>query len=259
MSNLSALVVAHNEEAIIEDCLVRLSFADEIVLVADRCTDETVAIAKRHNAKIIEGAWEIEGVRRTIGIEACSGLWILEVDADEWIELNLAEEIKITVEKNADDFFFTPIHNYVYGRYIRYGWMAALAPDLRGSLFRKGHKKWGMDRVHPNVSFTGNRGSDFLNGIRHNFAKDISTLMQRFNRNTTLHGEDLARKNEIGRTASMARKIFSRFWKCYIARSGYKEGGLGLIISILSALYPLVAHMKAREINDRAKTTPIHE
>ncbi len=51
MSNLSALVVAHNEEAILDDCLVRLSFADEIVLVADRCTDETVAIAKRHNAK----------------------------------------------------------------------------------------------------------------------------------------------------------------------------------------------------------------
>ena len=55
MSNLSALVVAHNEEAILDDCLTRLSFADEIVLVADRCTDETVVIAKRHNAKIIEG------------------------------------------------------------------------------------------------------------------------------------------------------------------------------------------------------------
>ena len=72
MSNLSALVVAHNEEAILDDCLARLSFADEIVLVADRCTDETVAVAKRHNAKIIEGAWEIEGVRRSVGIEACS-------------------------------------------------------------------------------------------------------------------------------------------------------------------------------------------
>jgi glycosyltransferase involved in cell wall biosynthesis len=56
MSNLSALVVAHNEEATLDDCLARLSFADEIVLVADSCTYETVAVAKRHNAKIIEGA-----------------------------------------------------------------------------------------------------------------------------------------------------------------------------------------------------------
>jgi glycosyltransferase involved in cell wall biosynthesis len=259
MSNLSALVVAHNEEAILDDCLAHLSFADEIVLVADRCTDETVAVAKRHNAKIIEGAWEIEGVRRSVGIEACSCLWILEVDADEWIETDLAEEIAIAVEKNQNDFFFTPIHNYVYSRYVRYGWMAALATDLKGSLFRKGAKTWGMERVHPNISFSGTRGPDLIGGVRHNFAKDISTLMQRFNRNTSLGAEDMASRKDDRRTKTMARKVLSRFWKCYVARKGYKEDGLGFIISFLSALYPLVAHLKAREINDRAETMPIPE
>ncbi len=259
MTKLSALVVAHNEEAILDDCLVRLSFADEIVLVADRCTDETTAIAKRHNAKIVEGAWEIEGARRTVGIEACTGPWILEVDADEWIEPDLVEEIKKIVKKNTNHFFFTPIHNYVYGRYIRYGWMAALAPDLRGCLFRKGCKTWGMERVHPNVSFSGDRGPDLTGGIRHNFAKDISTLVQRFNRNTSLRAEDMALTKDIGRTVTMARKVLSRFWKCYAARRGYKEGGLGLMISMLSALYPLVSHLKACEINDRAETPPMHK
>lgn len=259
MSSLSALVVAHNEEAILDDCLARLSFANEIVLIADRCTDKTTSIAERHNAKVIEGAWEIEGSRRTVGIEACNGPWVLEVDADEWIEPNLAKEVKEVVEKNENDFFFTPIHNYVYGRHVRFGWMAALAPDLRGSLFRKGHKTWGMERVHPNVSFSGDRGADLTGGIRHNFANDISTLVQRFNRNTSLRAEDMARKKDNSRTATMARKIFSRFWKCYVARKGYKEGGLGLIISTLSALYPLVAHLKAREISDREEKPLMHE
>ena len=259
MSNLSALVVAHNEEAILDDCLTRLSFADEIVLVADRCTDETVVIAKRHNAKIIEGAWEIEGVRRSVGIEACGCLWILEVDADEWIETDLAEEITITVEKNQNDFFFTPIHNYVYGRYVRHGWMAALAPDLRGSLFRKGTKTWGMERVHPNISFLGTRGADLIGGVRHNFAKDISTLMQRFNHNTSLGAEDMASREDDRGTKTMARKVLSRFWKCYVTRKGYKEGALGFIISFLSALYPLVTHLKTREINARAEMMPTPE
>lgn len=259
MSNLSALVVAHNEEAILDDCLTRLSFADEIVLVADRCTDETVVIAKRHNAKIIEGAWEIEGVRRSVGIEACSCLWILEVDADEWIEPTLSNEITACIHADKNDFIFMSMHNYVYGRHVRYGWMAALAPDLKGSLFRKGHKTWGMERVHPNVSFSGIRGLDLVGGIRHNFAKDISTLMQRFNRNTSLGAEGMASKEDDRRTKTMARKVLSRFWKCYVARKGYKEGGLGFIISFLSALYPLVAHLKAREINDRAETMPTPE
>jgi cellulose synthase/poly-beta-1,6-N-acetylglucosamine synthase-like glycosyltransferase len=44
---LSALVVAHNEAAQIATCLDTLAFADEIVVVLDRCTDGTRDIAAR--------------------------------------------------------------------------------------------------------------------------------------------------------------------------------------------------------------------
>lgn len=254
MSTLSALVVIHNEEAILEECLDRLGFADEIVVVLDRCTDASAAIAERLGTKTIAGGWEIEGARRTAGIEACQGPWVLEIDADEWVEAALADEIAAVVQADEADFYFTPIHNYVYARWVRYGWMAALAPDLRGSLFRKGHKTWGMERVHPGVAFSGRRGPDLVNGIRHNFARDISDLMGRFNRNTTLRAIDLAQRGENGRTRTMVRKTVSRFWKCYVARKGYREGGLGLLISLLSALYPLVAHLKAAEIKNAAES-----
>lgn len=253
MTKLSALVVVHNEEAILDECLKHLAFADEIVVVLDRCTDGTKDIALRHRAILVEGGWEVEGERRMIGIGTCTGPWILEVDADEWIEEPLAIEISSVVQSDKADFYFTPIHNYVHGRWVRHGWMAALAPDLRGSLFRKGHKTWDMDRVHPGVSFEGARGPNFANGIRHNLADDISTLVRRFNRNTSNRALDLFERGDFGRTRTMVRKSFSRFWKCYVSRKGYKEGGVGLLISILSALYPLVAHLKAMEIKDRNK------
>ena len=51
---LSALVVAHNEEHQLADCLERLAFADEIVVVLDRCTDGTAGIARRFTDRIIE-------------------------------------------------------------------------------------------------------------------------------------------------------------------------------------------------------------
>ena len=47
MSKLSALVVAHNEEERLDDCLARLGFADEVVVVLDRCTDASKDIAER--------------------------------------------------------------------------------------------------------------------------------------------------------------------------------------------------------------------
>ena len=57
VAGLSALVVVHNEEAQLADCLERLGFAGELVVVLDRCTDESAKIAARFGAKLVEGAW----------------------------------------------------------------------------------------------------------------------------------------------------------------------------------------------------------
>ncbi len=251
VAGLSALVVVRNEERILADCLDRLGFAAEVVVVLDRCTDACKEIALAKGARIVEGAWEIEGARRHAGIDACGGPWVLEIDADEWVSPELAREIAATVGADSADFYFLPIANHVHGRWIKGGWMAALAPDWRGSLFRKGAKTWGMQRVHPAVDFTGRRGEDLKSPLQHNFAADISTLMRRFDRNTTLRAEDMAATGEIGRTRNMARKAISRFWKCYVARGGIREGGIGFLISLLSAIYPLVSHLKATEIAGR--------
>ncbi|WP_417940783.1 glycosyltransferase, partial [Enterococcus faecium] len=98
---LSALVVAHNEERQLQECLGALRFADEIVVVLDRCTDGSTAIAERLADKVIEGGWPIEGDRRNTGIDACSGDWIVEVDADERLPPELAAEIRDTIARVA--------------------------------------------------------------------------------------------------------------------------------------------------------------
>ncbi len=97
LPRLSALVVVHNEEAQLAECLETVQFADEIVVVLDRCTDGSKDIAQRYAAHIIEGGWELEGPRRNAGIKACTGDWILEVDADERVTARLAKEIRATL------------------------------------------------------------------------------------------------------------------------------------------------------------------
>lgn len=254
MSALSALIVVHNEEAILRDCLSRLCFADEIVVVLDRCTDKSAEIAAEFGAVCVAGGWPLEGERRRVGIDACTGPWILEVDADEWIEPTLADEVRSVVTADAADFHFIPMHNHVGGRLISNGWMAAMAPNSKGSLFRKGHKTWGMQRVHPGVAFNGRRGASLRGGIRHHFADDISALIRRFDRNTSLHAEDLATGTMQNGSGVLARKAVSRFWKCYVHRDGWREGGVGLVVAILCALYPLCSSLKAEEIRARSKS-----
>ena len=89
MVNLSALIVVNNEEKQLQECLQTVKFANEIVVILDKCTDKSKKIAKKFSNKIYEGSWDIEGERRNFGIQKCKGKWILEIDADERVPNDL--------------------------------------------------------------------------------------------------------------------------------------------------------------------------
>ena len=48
MKKLSVLIVIHNEESQIEDCLKTVKFADEIIVILDNCTDNSIKIVKKY-------------------------------------------------------------------------------------------------------------------------------------------------------------------------------------------------------------------
>ena len=146
---LSALVVAHNEEQQLAECLEHLSFADELVVVLDKCTDGSDTIAALFTDKLVEGAWDIEGDRRNLGIDTCSGDWILEVDADERVTPELAQEIREAMTSDRYNYYLVPFDNYVGDRLVRYGWGAAWGVSAAPRLSRRGCKRWGLERIHP--------------------------------------------------------------------------------------------------------------
>ena len=242
---ISALIVARNEERQVAACLDGLGFADQIVLVLDRCTDGTGRVAARYGATVVEGAWPIEGDRRNAGIAACRGPWIFEVDADERIPQALADEVRRAVAAGAGDIFNVPIHNYVGGRWIRYGWGGLFGTNGRSALFRKGAKTWGRERIHPRFHVSGRQGTDLGTGIVHHIDRNISDMVLRFDRYTTARAADLRERREYRSVPNLVRKIFSRFGKCYVMRRGYKEGGYGVLIALFAALYPVVSQLKA--------------
>jgi glycosyltransferase involved in cell wall biosynthesis len=243
---LSAVVTVHNEEARIADCLAALSFTDEIVVVLDRCTDGTRAIAQRFTDRLIEGAWQLEGARRNAGIEAARGDWIVEVDADERVSPALAAEIRDTVARSTFDWHEIPVDNYIGSKLVRHGWGASFGRSAHAGLFRKPAKRWGMDRVHPKLAFKGQKGPRLINPLAHYVDRDISDMLRRLDRYTSLRAQDLRASGDIGSFAGNVRRIFSRFFKCYVSRKGYKEGGYGFLIALCASLYPILSYLKAR-------------
>jgi glycosyltransferase involved in cell wall biosynthesis len=243
---LSALVVAHDEEQQLADCLACLGFADEIVVVLDRCRDRSREIAMRFSERLVEGGWEREGPRRHAGIEACCGDWIIEIDADERVTTALAAEVRRVIETSQAAWHLIPVDNYVGKRLVRWGWGASFGRSAHAALFRKGFKRWGAERVHPIVALSGKRGETLSSPLLHYVDRDISGMLQRLDRYTTARAQDLRDSGNIGSYGRNLRRIASRFWKCYVGRRGYREGPYGVLIALCAALYPILSYLKAR-------------
>jgi len=253
MKKLSVLVVAHNEEAILADCLDRLTFADELIIVLDKCTDGTRDIALKYTdeANLIEGSWDLEGPRRNIGIAACSGDWVLEIDADEHVPAELADEIRHVMQTSISDYHNIPVDNYIAGKLVRYGWGASFGVSSTPRLFRAHAKKWGEQRIHPSLMWVGRDGKPAVKGpvlkyrLDHFVDTGVSDMILRLDRYATARAADLRDSGNVGTLLNNVRRLFSRFIKCYIGRKGYKEGGWGLLIALCAGLFPLLSYLKA--------------
>src|SRR5436190_10326920 len=86
---LSACLIVRDEERDLPRCLAALApVADEIVVHDTGSTDRTREIASAAGATVIDGTWTDDfAAARNVALAACTGEWILHVDADEMLEV----------------------------------------------------------------------------------------------------------------------------------------------------------------------------
>lgn len=259
---LSALVCVQNQDAQLAECLRGLSFCDEIVVVADRCSDRSAEIARRAGAIVVPGIFPLENQRKSAGLAACTGDWVLEIEADERVDSALAWEIRATLKLGVrGDHLEIPVHNYLGDAAIRQGWTGGLGEMRAVRLFRPGVKHWQARRRDPGEVVSGRHAGALKGAIRRSAGRDVSDLVERFNRLTALRAEDLADTADPGRLAPAVAGGFAAFFRSYLVRAGWREGGVGLGLALLCGFYPVVAHLKAKETLSarlRAMAAPPH-
>mgnify|MGYP001267315493 FL=1 len=123
-NKLSALIIVHNEGKQLNECLKTISFADEIIVILDKCSDSSEEIAKKFTKNIFRGSWQLEGDRRNYGIKKCSNSWVFEIDADERVPILLQNEIRKCIDRNIYDYYLIPVNNYIGKNIVKYGWGA---------------------------------------------------------------------------------------------------------------------------------------
>ena len=252
MPMLSVVMCVHNEAQKLSSCLEKLIFADELVVVLDRCTDDSRAVVESflpkfvQGGKIIEGAFEREGDRRNRALSEARGDCMLEIDADEHVSPELAAEIRAKTEKPDGDWFHIPVDNYIGERLVRYGWGASFGVSAVVRLTRKGVKHWGNQRVHPKVDLAGKKGVMLQNPLAHYVDTDVSDMLARLNRYTSLRAQDMRDAGTSETLRHNVARMFGRFYKCYVRRKGYREGEFGFLIALMAALFPVLSYLKLR-------------
>jgi len=246
-STVSLCMIVKNEEAYLADCLASAKpFVDEMVIVDTGSTDRTVEIAQRFGANVFHFPWcDDFAAARNESLRHASGDWILEVDADERVPPELAQEIRAAIETAAPGHFLLPFDNYIGDRLVRYGWGGSWGVMAAPRLFSKGAKRWGEQRVHPGLRLDG-RERFLEHAMRHRVDNNISDMLARLDRYTELRAADLREgKGRLSPFLFLLRRSASRFLKCYVFRKGYREGRWGFLIALMAALYPLIAQLKA--------------
>jgi hypothetical protein len=246
---LSAFVCVQNQDALLAACLRKLSFCDEIVVVADRCTDRSQEIARRHGAKVIDGIFPLESQRKTVGAEACTGDWVLEVEAEDLVDAALAWEIRWVLQtKPAGDWFDLVVDNYVGETRVRDGWAGPLSARSEARLYKRGLKSWAPRRLNPHAVLAGRSGGAQNGAVRRIVGRDVGDLMDRLTRITALNAEDLVDAGQRGRIALGMVRGAGAFLTAYIGRGGWREGRLGLLVALLSGLFPVLSQMRANDV-----------
>jgi glycosyltransferase involved in cell wall biosynthesis len=246
---LSAVICVQNQDAKLSACLRALSFCDEIVVVADRCTDRSHEIARRHGAVVIDGIFPLLSQRKAAGVEAATGDWVLELEPDEVVDRALAWEIRAVLQmRPAGDWYELPIDNYVGETRIRHGWIGNLSANRAARLYKPGIKAWEPQRVESAAVLAGRSGGALKGALQRHLGSDLGGLVERLNRLSALQAEDLADlsvRAPFGRTFLAA---LAAFLQSYVARNGWREGRYGFLVGLLSGLLPLLSQMRAHHV-----------
>jgi glycosyltransferase involved in cell wall biosynthesis len=222
---LSLIVITKNEEAAIGRCLRSAAFADDIVVVDNESTDKTVEIARSFGAKVVETmGWPGFGPQKNRALDAATGDWVLSLDADEWIEKPLADEIRAVLQQeNAADGYDIPRRSRFCGKIVRYsGW----SPDYVLRLFRRERGRFSGDKVHEHVDVRG-RVTRLINPIEHDSITDLADAAAKVERYAAAAALELAAKGKTSTIAKAELRGLGAFLRTYIWRAGFLDGRTG--------------------------------
>jgi len=242
------VVITKNEEKRIGDCLKRLNWCDEVVLVDSRSGDRTLDIARSMGARVFVKDWEGFGAQKNFGMDQASGDWILFVEADEWITDELRDEILSSIGSEAPDGFKIPRLNIFLGKPV---WHSDMYPDYQLRLIRKGSGRYTEENPpHESIRISGKIGHLRRHMIHRSYEK-LSDFAEKMDKYTDVSARDLVERGKHTGPVHMITRTAGRWIKVWLLKRGFLDGDEGCILAGLYAFYVFCKYAKVWELRQK--------
>jgi len=242
---LSVTVITRNEAADIAAALDSVAWADEIVVVDSHSTDDTVAIARARARQGIVRDWPGYAAQKNFAASVASHDWILSLDADERVTPELGKEIRALLAASPScQAYRVPRVTWHLGRWIR---STDWYPDHQLRLYDRRAAKWTGQYVHEAVTVDGAIGT--LKGeLLHYAYRDVTDHLETIDRYTTLAARQMYENGRRVDALALAAHGPLAFLRNYVARGGFRDGSVGLIVSSMNAYYVFLKYAKLWEL-----------
>ncbi|MBN1821793.1 MAG: glycosyltransferase family 2 protein [Prolixibacteraceae bacterium] len=243
---LSAIIPTLNEEENIREAILSVSFADEILVIDSLSTDNTVQIAGKAGAKVVQYRFDNFSAQKNRAIDLVQNEWIILLDADERISPELQNEIiQIFKSKPVHDAYWFYRKNYFLGKEVNYsGWQN----DKVIRLIKKDTCRYNNKPVHEEIETSGTTGL-LKNKLIHFTYKSKNDYLKKLNHYALLQAHELKMNGKKVTWFHLYLKPAFRFFRHFILKQGFRDRKTGFEIAKLQAYGVYLRYKKLKDIS----------
>ena len=257
---ISAVVLTKNEERNIKRCLRSLDFCDEIIIIDDYSTDDTlnqvlkilpvgkVSKGQNNKIKIYKKKLTDFAKQRNFGQRKASGDWVLFIDADEEISSELKNEILEFKSKNSDNklsAYYIKRRDFFWKKELKHGEVKKNRTKGLIRLIKKGVGVW-EGKVHEKFKLNPKnlKLKTFKNFINHYPHQTIKDFLKKINFYSSLRAKELF---DLGIRPNVFQLIFyplGKFLLTYFLYLGFLDGEAGFVYSFIMSFHSFLVRAK---------------
>ena len=245
---ISGLVITYNEGKMIGKCIDALfKVCDEVIIVDSLSKDRTVEIAKERGAIVVSQPFLGDGPQRNHGLPYCKNDWILNLDADEFLDSD-AQDFILKEKYLAGDFdaFSFRVKNFLADKLIDFaGWY----PDHKVRFFNKKTAAPSASIVHQKIIATNEKRVAVH--ILHYGWQSLEQIISKKNQYSGWHAQQLFYQGKRINAFKPVLNGLVAFIRCYFFKKGFLNGLDGFTFSMIQGFFSYMKYAKLLKIQNK--------